>query len=67
MSDRYGRDVRWRLRRELSLHEALRGIEGIVSNLITTDERYAWMTKHIVICTGQREPATVTLQFYKVA
>jgi len=33
----------------------------------TTDERYAWMTKHIVICTGQREPATVTLQFYKVA
>jgi len=33
----------------------------------TADERYAWMTKHIVICTGQREPATVTLQFYKVA
>jgi hypothetical protein len=33
----------------------------------TTDERYAWMTKHIVICTGQRDPATVALQFYKVA
>ena len=33
----------------------------------TTDERYAWMTKHIVVCAGQREPATVTLQFYKVA
>jgi hypothetical protein len=33
----------------------------------TTDERYAWMTKHIIICTGQRELATVTLQFYKVA
>jgi hypothetical protein len=33
----------------------------------TTDERYAWMTKHIVVCAGQREPATVTLQFYRVA
>jgi hypothetical protein len=33
----------------------------------TTDERYAWMTKHIVICAGERDPAAVTLQFYKVA
>jgi hypothetical protein len=29
--------------------------------------RYAWMTKCIVICTGEREPAGVKLRFYKVA
>jgi hypothetical protein len=29
--------------------------------------RYAWMTKCIVVCTGEREPAGVKLRFYKVA
>jgi uncharacterized protein DUF3237 len=28
--------------------------------------RYAWLTKHIIVCTGQREPAGVKLKFYKV-
>lgn len=28
--------------------------------------RYAWMTRHIMVCTGRREPACVTLRFYKV-
>ena len=26
---------------------------------------YAWMTKHVIVCTGPREPAVVKLQFYK--
>jgi hypothetical protein len=27
---------------------------------------YAWVAKHIVVCTGAREQATVKLQFYRV-
>src|ERR1700722_4827841 len=27
---------------------------------------YAWLMKHIIICTGAREAARVTLQFYRV-
>jgi hypothetical protein len=30
----------------------------------TSAERYAWITKHIVVCTGHREPAGVKLKFY---
>jgi hypothetical protein len=33
----------------------------------TGDARYAWLTKHIIVCTGEREPAAVKLQFFKVA
>ena len=32
----------------------------------TSDARYAWLTTHIVVCTGHREPACVALQFYKL-
>jgi len=32
----------------------------------TSAARYAWLTKHIIICTGHREPARVVLRFYKV-
>jgi Protein of unknown function (DUF3237) len=32
----------------------------------TSAPRYAWMTKCIVVCTGEREPAGVKLKFYKV-
>ena len=28
--------------------------------------RYAWLTKHIIVCTGEREPAGVKLRFYQV-
>jgi hypothetical protein len=28
--------------------------------------RYAWLAKHIIVCTGMREPAGVNLRFYKV-
>ena len=28
--------------------------------------RYAWLGKCIVVCTGEREPDAVSLQFYKV-
>jgi uncharacterized protein DUF3237 len=28
--------------------------------------RYAWLARHIVVCTGHREPACVSLKFYKV-
>jgi hypothetical protein len=31
----------------------------------TDAPRYAWMTRSIVICTGEREPAGVKLKFYK--
>jgi hypothetical protein len=33
----------------------------------TSAQRYAWLTKSIVVCTGEREPAGVKLKFYKVA
>jgi uncharacterized protein DUF3237 len=32
----------------------------------TSTARYAWMTKHVIVCTGHREPTAVMLQFYKV-
>jgi hypothetical protein len=32
----------------------------------TGDARYAWITKSIVVCTGEREPARVKLSFYQV-
>jgi hypothetical protein len=28
--------------------------------------RYAWITRHIVVCTGERESAGVKLKFYKM-
>jgi Protein of unknown function (DUF3237) len=28
--------------------------------------RYAWLTQHIVICTGHREPHLVNVEFYKI-
>ena len=28
--------------------------------------RYAWLTKHIVVATGEREPASVHIKFYQV-
>jgi Protein of unknown function (DUF3237) len=27
---------------------------------------YAWLTRHIIVCTGTREQARVNLQFYKI-
>ena len=33
----------------------------------TSAERHAWVTKHIVVCTGEREAARVIVKFYKVA
>ena len=32
----------------------------------TAAPRYAWLTRSIVLCTGEREPAAVKLKFYKV-
>jgi len=32
----------------------------------TSDARYAWMTKSIVVCTGEREPAAVKVKFYRM-
>jgi hypothetical protein len=32
----------------------------------TSAPRYAWLGKHIVVCTGAREPGHVSLKFYKV-
>jgi hypothetical protein len=32
----------------------------------TGDERYAWLTKHIIVCTGEREPAAVKLRFFQM-
>jgi hypothetical protein len=32
----------------------------------TSDARYAWITKSIVVCTGEREPAGVKLKFYQM-
>jgi hypothetical protein len=28
--------------------------------------RYAWLTKYIIVCTGEREPATVKLKFFQL-
>lgn len=32
----------------------------------TTSARYVWMARHIIVCTGEREPDKVRLQFHKV-
>jgi len=32
----------------------------------TGSPHYMWITKHIIVCIGQREPARVVLQFYKL-
>jgi hypothetical protein len=32
----------------------------------TGDARYAWLTKHIIVCTGERERAAVKLKFFKM-
>jgi hypothetical protein len=32
----------------------------------TSDARYAWIAKNIVICSGEREPARVKMKFYTV-
>ncbi len=32
----------------------------------TSDARYAWITKRIVVCSGEREPAAVKLKFYQL-
>jgi hypothetical protein len=32
----------------------------------TAATHYAWLTKHVIVCTGQREAAAVNLQFYKM-
>jgi Protein of unknown function (DUF3237) len=32
----------------------------------TSAARYAWLTKHIIVCTGERDPATVKLKFFQV-
>jgi hypothetical protein len=32
----------------------------------TSAPRYTWLTKHIIVCTGHREPTGVRLKFYKV-
>jgi Protein of unknown function (DUF3237) len=28
--------------------------------------RYEWLAKHVIVCTGEREPAGVKLRFYQV-
>ena len=32
----------------------------------TSTARYAWLAKSIVVCTGEREPAGVTLRFFQM-
>ena len=32
----------------------------------TSAARYAWLTQYIVVCSGEREPGTVNLRFYRV-
>jgi hypothetical protein len=32
----------------------------------TSAGRYSWLTKYIVVCTGEREPAGVRLKFFQV-
>jgi hypothetical protein len=32
----------------------------------TSAGQYAWFTKHIVVCTGAREPAGVNLKFFQM-
>jgi hypothetical protein len=32
----------------------------------TSAVRYTWLTRHIIVCTGHREPAGVTLRFFQM-
>ena len=32
----------------------------------TSAPRYAWLTKSVVVCTGERQPAGVRLKFYRL-
>ena len=32
----------------------------------TSAARYAWITQHVVVCTGEREPTGVKLKLYKM-
>jgi hypothetical protein len=32
----------------------------------TSTAQYAWLTKHIVVCTGHREPDLVKIAFYRI-
>jgi hypothetical protein len=31
----------------------------------TAASRYVWLTRHIVVCTGHREPSLVKVEFYR--
>jgi Protein of unknown function (DUF3237) len=32
----------------------------------TSVERYDWLTRHVIICTGHREPSLVKVEFYRI-
>jgi hypothetical protein len=32
----------------------------------TSASQYTWLTKHIVVCSGEREPANVKVKFYQM-
>ncbi len=32
----------------------------------TSAPRYLWLNRHIIVCTGHREPANVNLKFYRL-
>jgi Protein of unknown function (DUF3237) len=32
----------------------------------TSAAQYSWLTKNIIVCTGEREPAAVRIKFYQV-
>ena len=32
----------------------------------TSAARHAWLTDHIIVCTGHREPALVKVEFYRI-
>jgi hypothetical protein len=32
----------------------------------TSSAKYAWLSKHIIVCTGERETAAVKLQFFQM-
>jgi hypothetical protein len=37
-----------------------------VTSFETDAARYAWLARHIIVCTGEREPECVRLRFYRV-
>jgi hypothetical protein len=37
-----------------------------VTSFTTDAEPYAWLGKHIIVCTAVREPENVKLSFYRV-